>query len=103
MKKKIFGIMMISFTILFISTACAATASEDLADARKQVDSERHLEKEMLYDNGENFLTVKTIDHARAEILFQDWQRTHPDKCIYGLTFTGEYGNVWKAYYNDKK
>ncbi len=98
--------LMVLFIALISFTACSSPPAEKLKEAKELVKQEIIAEKDLLYDNGENFLVVNSGDWAVAMIVAQQWCKQHPDKqmvfSIPGFGSGSSTPTVYVFYYEDR-
>ena len=109
MKRKTMGILALAVLVATIFLgACISPLTEQAEAAKERVQQETVAEKELVYDNGKNFLVINSNDWAVITTVLQQWRDQHPDKqLIFGaLAFTTDktsYPTVWMVYYENRK
>ncbi len=94
-------VSLVLVSVLISLGACSSPPSEKAEQAKEIVKQETIAEKDLLYDNGENFLVVFTYDWAIALAVLQPWCRQHPNK---RLSVSYNYSqNVFVVYYYEVK
>lgn len=111
MKRKTTGVLVLAVLVVAIFLgACASPLAEQAKTAKEKVQRETVAEKELLYDNGKNFLVVNSIDWAVITSVLQEWHDQHLDKQFVfgGLThgagaLASDSPTVWIVYYENRK
>ena len=75
MKMKAIGplLLMALVIAMFLGACDASSSAKKIGQATEKVKQETVAEKELLYDNGKNFLVVFSNDWAVAVVVLQDW------------------------------
>ena len=75
MKLKTAGVMVLALLVatMFLGACIESPSAKRIGQAAEKVKQETVAEKELLYDNGKNFLVVFSNDWAVAVVVLQDW------------------------------